>query len=120
MSDTQNDGEIIAHLPGGIEVRTAHGADGKFTSGSGGNMVHSPLQAKIHSKIAQNFKKSGHHESAAAHEASARAWNSGKKEDHETALAAHLHAASTSKFKDASVHHKGKHSWDHKNALEHY
>jgi len=44
MSDTQNDGEIIAHLPGGIEIRTAHGADGKFTSG-GGNLI-SPRSIK--------------------------------------------------------------------------
>jgi len=68
MSDIQNNGEIIAHLPGGIEVRTAHGADGKFTSGSTG-AAGAAKSASVHAgkeNTAEAHQKAGdlHHKAA--------------------------------------------------------
>lgn len=103
MSDIQNNGEIIAHLPGGIEVRTAHGADGKFTSGSGGG---SGIDHKKAARHALDAAKAKHPLSKVAHEASAKAWKSGAQADHKAALHAHDAAAGTTKGSTYSKHMK--------------
>jgi len=121
MSDTQNNGEIIAHLPGGIEVRTAHGADGKFTSGSGGG--HASIKAKIASDAAASAVKSltpAVATLASHHNAAQKIWahhHDDIADKHIGAQQAHLAAASDNPSKTA--HHKSKAKYHELEAKKH-
>ena len=145
MSDTQNDGEIIGFLPGGIEVRTAHGADGKFISGSGGGGGVSASKAASHLAIAAHFKakagKTTHSErkhaylkSAEAHEKSATAWKEGTSAAHANAAHAHSwaagshgiisgranHSTGAQKTHKADADAHNEHHKEHKAHMTHY
>ena len=102
MSDTQNDGEIIGYA-NGFEVRTAHGADGKFISGGSGG---SGIDHKKAARHALDAAKAKHPLSKVAHEASAKAWKSGAQADHKAALHAHDAAAGATKGSTYSKHMK--------------
>jgi len=117
---------IIGHMPDGSVLcqRTAHGADGKFTSGSGGSShLHggilvgsiSPVKAAYHAresvkhtnaaagaeKTFEHSRKHAHEKSALAHKASEKAYQTGHPADHKAANAAHQSAA--------AAHIKAKH-----------